>query len=157
GTAAVAPLVPADFAPLVGDRVALALRAKFKNGVVIDPLSIEAAAVRVTGDAAFGGPHRAVSAHLRADVPELARFANMIGQPLQGSAGLAVSIAGTEDRPRLDLHLSGEGVRLGASGAEHVEANVQAKPTASLDDRASRIDFAANGRVNGIVIPEGVT
>src|SRR5262249_31450161 len=48
GPAAVAPLVPADFAPLVGDRVALALRAKFKNGVVVDPLSVEAAAGRVT-------------------------------------------------------------------------------------------------------------
>jgi translocation and assembly module TamB len=44
GTAAMAPLLPAEFAPLLGDRLALSLRASFGDRVVVDPLSIEAAA-----------------------------------------------------------------------------------------------------------------
>ena len=68
--------------------MALSLRAKFDNGVVVDPLSIEIAAGKVTGDAAFGGPDKAVSAHLRAEIPELLRLAGLLGQPLDGSAVL---------------------------------------------------------------------
>ena len=37
GTAALAPLLPAEFAPLVGDRVALSLRATFGERVVRRP------------------------------------------------------------------------------------------------------------------------
>ncbi len=156
GTAAVAPLLPAEIVPLVGDRLALSLHAKFDHGVVVDPLSIETSAGTVTGDAAFGGLEKAVSAHLRADVPDLSRLAGVLGPPLQGSAALLASVTGTEKHPQLALKLSGSGVRLGSSGAEHLETDVRATPSGTLDDPSTRIEFSGKGRIEGIVIPEGV-
>ena len=88
GSAALAPLLPAEVAPLAGDRVAFSLRAKFDKGVAVDPLSIETAAGKISGGAAFGAPDKAISAHLRADLPELIRLAGVLGQPLEGSATL---------------------------------------------------------------------
>ena len=44
GTAAMAPLLPQEFAPLVGNRVALSFHAAFGERIVVDPLSIDAAA-----------------------------------------------------------------------------------------------------------------
>jgi translocation and assembly module TamB len=74
GTASFAPLLPAEFASLVGDRLTLSLRASFGERIVVDPLSIEIAAGTLTGDAVYGGPEKAVAAHLRANVPLLPRL-----------------------------------------------------------------------------------
>src|SRR5580693_15335 len=41
GTAAFAPLLPSEVAPLIGDQVALSMRTKFGDGIVVDPLSVE--------------------------------------------------------------------------------------------------------------------
>jgi translocation and assembly module TamB len=156
GTAALAPLLPGPFAPLVGDRVALALRARFSNRVVFDLLSIETAAGTLTGDAAFGGPDKAIAAHLQGNVPELSLLAELLGKPINGSAAVTALVHGTENRPGLDLTLLGSGIHLGPSGAEHIEANVSAAPTDSLDTPDARIEIAAQGRIEGLVVAEGV-
>jgi translocation and assembly module TamB len=156
GTAALASLVPAEFAPIIGDRVALSLRATFGDRIVVDPLSIEAAVGTVSGDATFGGPEKAVAAHLRANVPEISPLAGLLATHLAGSASLTAEVTGTQSRPTLALNLSGAGIRLGSSGAEHVEANVSATPTGALDNPDARIEFAAEGRIEGVVTPEGV-
>ncbi len=156
GTAAFAPLLPAEFGSLVGDRLTLSLRASFGDRIVVDPLSIEIAAGTLTGDAAYGGPEKAVAAHLRAKLPELSQFAGLVGNPLKGSATVTAAVSGTESRPALELNLSGAGMRLGSSGAEHVEADVWATPTGGLDNPETRIEVAAKGRIEGLVTPEGV-
>ena len=156
GTAALAPLVPAEFAPLLGDRVALSLRATFGDRIVVDPLSIKVAAGSVSGDATFGGPNKDVGAHLRADMPELSPLAGLLGTNLAGSASLTAEVTGTESRPTLMLNLTGSGIRSGSSGAEHVQAEVSATPTGALDNPDARIEFAAKGRIEGLVTPEGV-
>jgi len=156
GTAALAPLVPAEFAPLIGDRLALSLRATFGDRIVVDTLSIAAAAGTVSGGGAFGGAKKDVEAHLRADMPELSPLAAPLGTNVSGSASLTAEVTGTESRPALMLDLSGAGIRLGASGAEHVEAHVSTTPTAVLDYPDTQIEFAAKGRIEGLVTPEGV-
>ena len=156
GTAAVTPLLPAEYAPLVGDRVALSLRATFGDRIIVDPLSIGIAAGRLTGDAAFGGPEKAVAAHLRADVPELSPLAGLVGNQLNGSASLSAEVTGTQSRPALVLNISGNEIRLGSAGANHVEADVSAMPTGVLDNPDTRIEFTAKGRVEGLLAPAGV-
>ena len=156
GTAAVAPLLPTQFLPLIGDRIALALRATFGDRIVVDPLSIGFAAGTVNGDAAVGGADKAVAAHLRAHLPALSPLAGLVGNELNGSASLTSEVAGTENRPSVVLRLSGSGIRFGSSGAEDVEAKVSAAPTDTLDNPDSRIEITANGRIGGLVIPEGV-
>jgi len=156
GTAALAPLLPAEFTSLVGDRVALSLRARFGDRIVVDPLSIEIAAGTLTGDAAFGGPEKAVAAHLRANVPELSRLAGLFGNPLNGSATLTAAVTGTETHPTLGLNLSGVGIRVGSSGVERIEADISATPIGILDNPETRIELAAKGRIDGIATPEGI-
>ncbi len=156
GTAGFSPLLPAEFAPLVGDRIVLSLRATMADRIIVDPLSIEIAAGRLTGDGTFGGPEKTVAAHLQANVPELALLEDLVGNQLAGSASLTAAVTGTENRPALELNLSGSGVRLGSAGADHIEANVSATPTGALTNSNARIEFAAKGRVEGIITPEGV-
>ena len=156
GTAALAPLVPAELAPLLGDRLALSLRATFGDRLVVDPLSVKIAVGSVNGDATFNGPNKDVAAHLRADMPELSPLAALLGTNLAGSASLTAEITGTESRPALALNLSGAGIRLSASGAERVDAEVSATPTGPLDNPDARIEFAARGRIEGLVTPDGV-
>jgi translocation and assembly module TamB len=156
GTAALAPLLPTEIAPLVGDRIALSLHAMFADRIVVDPLSIEIAAGKLTGDAAFGGAEKAVTAHFRADVPQLAPLAGFLGSQLNGSASLSVTVTGTESRPAFALDLSGSGIRLGSAGANQIEAKASAKPTDALDSPDMRIEFAAQGRIEGIVAPDGM-
>ncbi len=156
GTAALASLLPPEFAPLVGDQLALSLRTGFGEQIVVDALSIEAAAGTVSGNGTFGGPTEAVEAHLRANVPDLSPLAGLLGSNLAGAASLTADVTGTEKRPALTLNLSGTAIRLGSSGAEHVEAEVSAVPTGALDKPDARIEFAAKGRIEGLVTPEGV-
>jgi translocation and assembly module TamB len=154
--AALASLLPPEFAPLAGDRLVFSLHAAFGDRIEVDALSIDAAVGTVTGDGAFGGPNGAVEAHLRANVPELAPFAGLVGGRIEGAASLTANITGTEKRPALTLNLSGTAIRLGSSGAEHIEAEVSATPTDVLDKPDARIDFAAKGRIEGLIPPEGV-
>jgi translocation and assembly module TamB len=156
GTAALAPLLPPDLAPLVGNQLALSLHGSSGERVVLDTLSVEIAAGRLTGDAAFGGPDKAVAAHLRANMPELSAISGVLGNPLDGSASLTAEITGTESRPALALNIAGNAVRFGVSGADHVESQISAAPLGAVDNSDARIEFAAKGRVEGLVAPEGV-
>ncbi|MFL5267646.1 MAG: hypothetical protein ACJ8AH_13815, partial [Stellaceae bacterium] len=156
GAAAIAPLLPAEFAPVIGDQLTLSLHGTFGERVYLDALSIGIAAGTLTGDATYGGAEKAVTAHLRANVPELSTLAGLLGNQLGGSASLTADVTGTQSRPALALVLSGSGVRVGTSGADHVEANMSASPTDALDNPAARIEFATKGRIEGLVAPEGV-
>jgi translocation and assembly module TamB len=156
GTAAMAPLLPPDLAPVVGDQVGLSLRTTFGDRTVIDPLWIGIAAGTLTGDAAFGGPQKTVAAHLQANLPELSPLAGMLDNELSGSASVIAEVGGTESRPELTLNLSANDIRFGASGAKHVETQVSAAPTGALDKPDTRIGFTAKGRIAGLVAPEGV-
>ena len=155
-TAAMAPLIPAEFAPVVGDQVTLSLRGTFGERVVLDALSIGVAAGTLTGDATYGGAEKAVTAHLRANVPELSTLAGMLGNQLGGSAALTAEVTGTQSRPALALNLFGSDVRVGTSGADHIEASMSASPTGALDNPDARVEFVASGRIEGLVAPEGV-
>jgi translocation and assembly module TamB len=128
GTAALMPLLPAELGALVGDRVALSLRARFSEQVVVDPISIETALGTVAGDVAFGGPQKTLAAHLRATIPELSRLADLVGETFNGSATVTATATGTESRPTLQLNMSGTEIRFGPSGADRVEAEISATP-----------------------------
>jgi translocation and assembly module TamB len=156
GTTEMAPLLPAEFAPLAGDRIGFSLHAGLGERIVVDDFSIEMAAGAIAGDGAYGGPEQTVAAHLHADIPQLSAFAGLLGQPLEGSGTLAASVTGTERQPALELTLSGSGVRVAGSGAERIEAEVHATPMGDISAPDTRIDVAASGRVEGLIPPEGV-
>ena len=82
-----------------GPRLAFSLHAAFGERIVVDALSIDAAAGTVTGNGTFGGPDGVVEAHLRANVPELAPFAGLVWGRIEGSASLTADMTGTEKHP----------------------------------------------------------
>ncbi|MBO0735372.1 MAG: hypothetical protein J2P48_02205, partial [Alphaproteobacteria bacterium] len=153
-TATLTPLLPAEFAPLAGDPITLSLRATFGERLIVNLRSLETAAGTLAGDAEFGRTDKTLVAHLRADLPELARAAPLLGQPVGGAASLTAEVTGTDDRPRLDLNFSGRGMRLGPSNVEHLEADISASPTGVLNDPHTRVDIRGQGRIIGLALPE---
>ena len=89
-------------------------------------------------------------------MPQLSALSGLLGNQLKGSASLTAEVTGTQDRPALALNLSANEVGVATSGAEHVDASMSATPTSALDNPDTRIKFAAKGRVEGLVVPEGV-
>ncbi len=156
-TAAVAPLLPAEFASVVGDRVAVSLQARLGGRIVLDRLALETAAGKVTGDAAFGGADDAVVAHLRAEVPKLSALAGLLGTTLDGAAVMTAAVSGNASHPSFAATLFGTGIRVSRSQAERVEADVAATPTGAFDDPKTRFALTARGRIDGLARMEGFT
>jgi len=87
-------------------------------------------------------PHLPVSVFLdRLSIERLNLAPLVLGDTLvasiEGNAQLAGG-PGAESRPTLTLDLSGAGIRLGGSGAEHAELHVSMTPPGTLDNPASR-------------------
>ncbi len=153
GTAALAALLPADLAPAVGDRVTFLLHTEFGRPIA-SRLAIGTAAGALTGNSSFNRSDGAVEAHLRADVLNLALLSGVVRTPLHGSATLDVRVTGRQDRPVAKADLSTTGIGVSGSEAERVEVHVSATPTGPLDNAATRIAVAANGRIEGLELPE---
>ena len=111
GNAALAPLLPADFAAAVGDRATFSLHAELDERVVVSRLTIGVAAGTVAGNSSVDRSDGAVAADLRADVPNLALLSGVAGAPLHGSAMLTVGVTGSQSRPVAKADLSGAGDR----------------------------------------------
>jgi translocation and assembly module TamB len=154
GTAALAPLLPTDFATIVGDRASFAVHAQLGQRILANRLTVEIAAGTVTGDSHFDRSEGAIAAHLRANMPDLARLSGVVGAPLHGAASLSLVVTGSRDRPVVKADLSGTGIDASGSATEHVEAHVSAVPNGPLENGKSRIGVAAKGRIDGLVIPQ---
>ena len=153
GIAALAALLPADLASAVGDRATFSLHTEFGRPIA-SRLAIGIAAGALAGDSSFDRSDGTVEAHLRADVPNLALLSGVVRTPLHGSATLDVGITGRQNRPVAKADLSGTGIGVSGSEAERVEVHVSATPTGPLDNAATRIAVAANGRIEGLALPE---
>ncbi|HEV7996043.1 MAG TPA: translocation/assembly module TamB domain-containing protein [Stellaceae bacterium] len=152
GKAAVAPLLPADLASPVGAQAGFSLRVRFGRRIVVKRLSLDLAAGTLSGDAAFGGPNRAIAAHLRANFPRLAVLSGIAGAPLEGAASLNIGVTGSQDHPVVTADLTAAGIAAAGSAAKRVAVHVAARPTGSLADAATRIAVAANGRIEGLAV-----
>ncbi len=153
GIAALAALLPADLASAVGDRATFSLHTEFGRPIA-SRLAIGIAAGTLAADSSFDRSDGAIAAHLRADVPNLALLSGVARTPLHGSATLDVGITGRQNRPVAKADLSATGIGVSGSEAERVEVHVSATPTGPLDNAATRIAVAANGRIEGLALPE---
>ena len=154
GNAAVAPLLPADLAAVVGGRAGFSLSARFGRRIVVHHLSLNLAAGTLAGDAAFGGADQSIAAHLRANLPRLALLSGIAGAALQGAASLNIGVTGNQDHPLVTADLTAAGIGTPEAAAKRVAVHVAARPTGSLADAASRIAVSANGRIDGLAIAQ---
>ncbi len=153
--AAVASLLPANFAPLVGDDAGLALHAIFGQRIIVDRLSFAAASGTLAGDGAFGGPGEPVAAHLHADLPDLSRFATITGGNPHGLAAMTAELSGSKSRPAVKVEFSAAQVEVFGSAARSLIAQVSATPTAALDDPHPRFAVDGRGQLTGLALPQG--
>jgi translocation and assembly module TamB len=156
GKAKLAPLLPAELAPVVGDQANFSLHADFSDQTAATQLTIAIAAGTVTGDSSYQSRDGAIAAHLRVNVPHLALLSGVAGASLDGSANMNVGVTGSQSRPVATAELVGDGIGASGSAAEHIEGHVSATPTGPLNDAASRIAIAANGRIEGLPLPQKV-
>ncbi|MGC2524853.1 MAG: translocation/assembly module TamB domain-containing protein [Stellaceae bacterium] len=150
-----APLLPANLAPLVGDQASLALHATFGRQIALDRLSFATASGSVAGNASLDRAGGSIGAHLRADLPDLSKLAGITGGEPSGAAAMTVELSGDELHPVAKADLTASGVAISGSGAEEVEAHFSATPTGALGDPQTRIAVDGNGEVGGLALPEG--
>jgi translocation and assembly module TamB len=152
GTAALLPLLPAQFAPILGNRVTFSLHArKADDRLVLGRLAVAAAGGTVTGNASFASA--AIAAKLRVDVPQLSRLSGLLGAAVHGSAALRAAVTGSEHRPIIAASLRGTRIGFDGYAAGQVTADLSATPTGDLDSPRSRIAVAAKGRIERIDMP----
>jgi translocation and assembly module TamB len=149
---AVAALLPAALAAVIGDNATLSLDAATGRGLTVDRLTLKAAFGTLTG---HGGWRQdgAVAAQLRAELPDLSRFAALTGAALRGSATIDAVLDGTRSRPRLTAALAAQDV--GAPGLllRRFAARLTAVASAALDDPQLRLAISGDGQADGLELP----
>jgi translocation and assembly module TamB len=152
GTAAAAPLLPADLAPVVGELATFSLHAELGERIALNRMTLGVAAGSIAASGSFDHSDGAVAAKLRADLPDLARLSGVLGTRLDGAAILSIAVTGTQGRPAATVDLSATGIGASGSVAQRVEAHVSAAPTGPLNDPKSRIAVAAHGQIDGLAV-----
>ena len=113
GTFTAAPgVLPANIAPVVGDRVTLALHAgETSPGVfALDQLLLQAGAVSLTGTGTADVNADRLDGRAELQVPALADLSGLAGIPLAGDARLTLGATGRVAEPALRLELAGNGI-----------------------------------------------
>ena len=153
GTANLASLLPIGLAPIVGDRVRLAMHARLSQQIALGRLTIDARAGTLMADATLKRPNDLVTAHLHTGIPDLSLLSPLLGAKLGGSGSLSATLADGKTRPTLTANLSIIGARAYGSSAAQIEVKASAIPLGPLGDRHTRITVAASGRLQGLVFP----
>jgi translocation and assembly module TamB len=147
-------LLPVEAAALVagGVDIDLAVVQPSAQALLIDRLRIEAAdlALSAEGEVNFESGALALNADL--DAPELATFADLAGQPLQGGLGLNLGLSGTLQEPAGQAELRLDGLSLEQASAESVQTTLRFTPLAPLDSSDAGFDLALDGRTSGLRI-----
>ncbi|HUN46944.1 MAG TPA: hypothetical protein VMU85_10505, partial [Stellaceae bacterium] len=125
-------LLPAEIAPLVGDRVAFNLAgALAANDVItVDPLHVAAAAADLTAALRLDQASQAIGGTAHLSLPDLAPAAALAGSPLAGRLDLDASFGGTVQRPTVALSLAGTGVRFDTASIDRLSAELRLAATA---------------------------
>ena len=151
--AAAASLLPANFAPLVGENARLSLHARFGERLVLDRLSFTTAIGKLTGDGAWDRSDNAVAAHLRADLPDLSMLDAITGGKLRGSARVVSELTGSHSHTAVRADLTATGVDAFGATARSLSANVELTPTGALASQQTRVAVEAKGQLVGLSAP----
>jgi translocation and assembly module TamB len=151
----VAALLPPALASIIGDRAKLALHANFGEQILLDRLSLATASGTLTGSGAFGGPGGGVAAHLRAELPDLAKLPTIAGMGLSGSAVLTAEISGTKQRPVLTADLAASDVEVSGARTKTVAAHIALTPSGALDNPQTRLAADGRGSLNQLAFSKG--
>lgn len=157
GTATIAQLLPGRLAPLIGEHARFAIHLTARNAITVDSLSVATVAGTLTGHGAYRGPRQPIRAEARLHLPDLARFASLLGRPLAGTARMHATLSGSGSQPRLKAEIDGSALRIGNAGVNGVSLRLSATPSGAIADPKTRFDILARGRIVGIAPPAGTT
>jgi translocation and assembly module TamB len=152
--AAAATLLPSGLIPLIGNEAKLSLHAAFGEQIVVDRLSFAAAFGTLAGHGAYGGPSASVAADLRADLPDLSKFAAISGQEVHGSAVATAKLSGSESRPALETDIDAFRVEASGAAVRSAAAEMSVRLTGALDAPQTRFAIDGHGQLTGVAVPK---
>ena len=152
GEAAVADLMPPQFAPLAGNKLSFAAEALAddKGGYKINRLDLDLAAGSLTGNGNYDPGSDALQGHARLVLPALDKFGPLIGAELQGKGAIDLTVSGTLGRPKAEIAADLGDLRY--AGAAVGMTSLQVSLTPSAD--AGVFEIAGSGRVTDVAAPE---
>jgi translocation and assembly module TamB len=156
GAATIAPLLPANVRPIVGDAVSFSLigAEDGAGGMMLAPSRIALASVTIDAKGAKSDSG-ALSGKAHIAVPDIAAAGALVGAGAQGSLSIDAVLSGTVDQPKLDLSQQGA-VAFGAMALDGLTidarvAGIKGSPPAdpdfdlSIDAKAESVRDTASG------------
>lgn len=142
-----AELLPSAFAPLLGNAVGFHIVAQETAGerIALETLEIQAAAFDAEATGSYRADANRIEASLRLAIPELARFSDLAGQPLAGTAVLTAAARGPLDLFEAEADLNATKLAAGPITADDVHTRLEA---AIAPGR--RYDAQGRGRLSDI-------
>lgn len=136
--------LPPGAQELVGAAPKLTARAVVSPGIEaqVELLVLNGDAVSLTGDlrAGLAPVDRGLGGRLVLELPEFATLSGVVGEPVEGSAKATVALAGTIDRPAIDLDAGAEAVK--AAGLVFDRISLTGSATGAPDDLGGNLRLA---------------
>jgi len=141
-------LVPADLAPLIGDRVTLAAAIAYdgKQALAIDSLELAIAAGEISGRGSLDSASQHLDGELHVALPDLAPLQPLLATPLAGRVELDAVLGGGLDKPVATLNLHGTGLHYSDVALDRLVATLDLASKGGLE----RWHLEGEGKLTGL-------
>ncbi len=152
GEAALADLLPPDFAALAGDKADFAadLIASDKGSYRLDRLDLNLAAGSLTGSGSYDPGSDALAAHAHLVLPALEKFGPLVGADLAGRGAVDLTVSGAMSRPKAEIAADLGDLRYAGAAA----GMTSLLATLSPSNETGKFDIAGSGRVTNVAAPD---
>src|SRR6266851_9487282 len=156
GTLAAVKLLPAAFAPMVGEKVMFdaEFRGAVGGSIQIDRLSVDAAAAQLVASGHYDSSREMFAADAKLTATELAPFSGLAGTMLAGAGKLQLTAFGTTRRPEAKLVVEATGLRADGSSVDRVGGKFHLVSAGDISLPDTRLAITGEGRVENVTRAE---
>ena len=143
-------LLPAEFVPLIGDRLKLDAVIDYdgKQAIQLDRLFLSAAAGQIMANGRVSGATPRLAASMQIAIPNLGLAQALLRKPLAGRLGIDLQLGGSVDKPSAKVGVEGHDLRLADVSLEGLAASVQLASETKEGARSWRAE--GQGRLLGV-------
>jgi translocation and assembly module TamB len=149
-------LLPADLAPLVGERIGLdaVVSHTAPQEVRLEQLRVDTAAAKLAGNAEVDFASEDFRADASLAVADLEAFAGVARAPLAGAAQVEITAAGKLQQPQGFVRLHASGLGFDAITAEQLTASIDFAAHEPLRAGLRGLQLSGGGEVTGLDVPQ---
>ena len=150
-------LLPEGVAPLLGERIELALDIKQTEdgAVAVSGLRVLADALELTGEAGLDPDAEQLDTSLRLALPDLAKFEQLAGVPLAGKASLDLTANGPLLQPQGRLRLQAFDLEAAGVAGKSLATDVTFEVLQPLDQGEPAVALAGSGGLDQLALGAG--